>query len=640
MAKNLFQYSQPTLKSFQDRLSVAIVFVVVCFGFLVLRFVWLQVFTHQKHSLAAESNRIALVPVPANRGLIIDRNGIVIARNYSAYTLEISPSLVESDINTLLDELSEVIDIQPKDRRNFLKVLNESKTFDSFPIRTLLSDVEVARFTAQRFRFPGVEIRARLFRQYPYGELGSHLIGYIGRVSPKDREKLVAELESSRGLDDTAQRKNINLLGMPYVGKIGVEQSYEFALRGSPGFEQVEITAGGRAVRTLSTSASTPGNNLILSVDAKLQYLVEELYGKRRGAFVAIEPSTGDILAFVSKPNFNPNDFVEGIDPTVWKSLNDSLEKPLYNRPLKGIYPPGSTYKPFMALAALENGKRTPSQAISDPGFFTFGNHTFRDDKKGGHGMVDMAKSIVESCDTYYYTLARDMGVNMMHDFMKPLGFGQITGIDLDGEVRGVLPSTNWKEKTFKRPEQQKWYEGETISLGIGQGYNSFTILQLAHATANLANGGIVMKPHIVKAIENPITKKKSLTTPKESYRIPLKSEHIDVIKNAMLDVNKFGTSAQAFTGAAYQPAGKTGTAQVFSLGSKNYSHGATAEFLRDHALYIVFAPADKPKIAIGMIVENAGFGAVNAAPIARRALDYYLEGKWPKEIPEWKNAP
>ena len=612
----------------------------VCFGFLVLRFVWLQVFTHQKHSLAAESNRIALVPVPANRGLIIDRNGIVIARNYSAYTLEISPSLVESDINTLLDELGEVIDIQPKDRRNFLKILNESKTFDSFPVRTLLSDVEVARFTAQRFRFPGVEIRARLFRQYPYGELGSHLIGYIGRVSPKDREKLIAELESSRGSDDTVQRKNINLLGMPYVGKIGVEQSYEFALRGAPGFEQVEITAGGRAVRTLTTSVSTPGNNLILSVDAKLQYLVEELYGKRRGAFVAIEPSTGDILAFVSKPNFNPNDFVEGIDPTVWKTLNDSLEKPLYNRPLKGIYPPGSTYKPFMALAALENGKRTPSQAISDPGFFTFGNHTFRDDKKGGHGMVDMAKSIVESCDTYYYTLARDMGVNMMHDFMKPLGFGQITGIDLDGEVRGVLPSTNWKEKTFKRPEQQKWYEGETISLGIGQGYNSFTILQLAHATANLANGGVVMKPHLVKAIENPITKKKSLTTPKESYRIPLKSEHIEVIRNAMLDVNKFGTSAQAFTGAAYQAAGKTGTAQVFSLGSKNYSHSGTAEFLRDHALYIVFAPADNPKIAIGMIVENAGFGAVNAAPIARRALDYYLEGKWPKEIPEWKNAP
>jgi penicillin-binding protein 2 len=635
-----FKNTQPTVKSFQDRLAVAMVFVLVCFGLLLLRFVWLQIFTHNRHSVAAENNRIALVPVPASRGLIIDRNGVVIARNYSAYTLEINPSQIEGNVNDLLEELSQVIDIQPKDKKNFLKLLNESKTFDSFPVRTLLSDVEVAKFTAQRFRFPGVEIRARLFRQYPYGELGSHVIGYIGRVSQRDREKLIAELDDNRASNDSNQRRNINLLGTPYVGKIGLEQSYEYALRGAPGFEQVEITAGGRAVRTLTTSSSTPGNNLVLSIDIKLQHLVEELYGKRRGAFVAIEPETGDVLAFVSKPNFNPNDFVEGIDPTTWKSLNESLEKPLYNRPLKGIYPPGSTYKPFMALAALETGKRTPSQAISDPGYFTFGNHTFRDDKKGGHGMVDMAKSIVESCDTYYYLLARDMGVNMMHDFMKPLGFGQITGIDLDGEARGTLPSTAWKERTFKKPEQQKWFDGETISLGIGQGYNSFTILQLAHATANLANKGVVMKPHLVKSIENPITKERKLTTPKESYRVDLKSENIEVIKNAMVDVNKFGTSAQAFSGVTYQAAGKTGTAQVFSLNSKNYSHSATPEFLRDHALFIVFAPADKPKIAIAMVVENAGFGAAQAAPIARRALDYFIEGRWPKEVPEWKSAP
>jgi penicillin-binding protein 2 len=505
----------------------------------------------------------------------------------------------------------------------------------------LLSDVEVAKFTAQRFRFPGVEIRARLFRQYPYGELGSHLIGYIGRVSQKDREKLIAELDSSKSMDeDWAQRKNINLLGMPYIGKVGIEQSYEHALRGSPGFEQVEITAGGRAVRTLSTSPSTPGKNLVLAVDIKLQHLVEQLYGKRRGAFVAIEPQTGDILAFVSKPNFNPNDFVEGIDASTWKDLNESLEKPLYNRPLKGTYAPGSTYKPFMALAALETGKRTPSQSIADPGYFILGNHTFRDDKVGGHGTVDMAKSIVESCNTYYYHLARDMGVNPMHDFMKPLGFGQITGIDLEGEARGILPSTAWKEKAFKKTEQQKWFEGETISLGIGQGYNSFTILQLAHATANIANQGVVMKPHLVKSIENPITKDRVLTTAKESYKIDLKKENIDVITSAMVDVNKFGTSAAVFKGVSYNAAGKTGTAQVFSLNAKKYNHGATPEFLRDHALFVVFAPAENPKIAIAMIVENAGFGAAHAAPIARRALDYYLEGRWPKEVPEWKNAP
>jgi penicillin-binding protein 2 len=251
-----------------------------------------------------------------------------------------------------------------------------------------------------------------------------------------------------------------------------------------------------------------------------------------------------------------------------------------------------------------------------------------------------MAKSIVESCNTYYYQLARDMGVNPMHDFMKPLGFGQITGIDLEGESRGILPSTAWKEKAFKKTEQQKWFEGETISLGIGQGYNSFTILQLAHATANLANQGVVMKPHLVKSIENPITKERVLTTAQESYKIDLKKENIDVVTNAMVDVNRFGTSSAVFKGASYNAAGKTGTAQVYSLNAKTYNHGATPEFLRDHALFVVFAPAENPKIAIAMIVENAGFGAAHAAPIARRALDYYLEGRWPKEVPEWKSAP
>jgi penicillin-binding protein 2 len=636
-----FNKPQPTVRSFQQRLSVAMIFVLICFAILLARFVWLQVITYNRHSVAAENNRIALIPIPANRGLITDRNGVVIARNYSAYTLEITPAQIEMDVNKLLDELSEVVDIQAKDRRNFLKLFKESKTFDSFAIRTLLTDKEVAKFTAQRYRFPGVDIQARLFRQYPYGELGSHLIGYIGRVSQKDREKLIAELDSSKSKeDDWEQRKNINLLGMPYIGKVGVEQSYEQALRGSPGFEQVEITAGGRAVRTLSTSSSTPGKNLVLSIDIKLQSIVEELYGNRRGAFVAIEPKTGDILAFVSKPNFNPNDFIEGIDPNTWKNLNESLEKPLYNRPLKGIYSPGSTYKPFMALGALETGKRTPSQSIADPGYFNLGNHTFRDDKVGGHGTVDMAKSIVESCNTYYYQLSKDMGVNLMHDFMKPLGFGQLTGVDLIGESRGVLPSTDWKVRTFKNPEQQKWFEGETISLGIGQGYNNFTILQLAHATANIANQGVVMKPHLVKSIEDPISRDKKITVAHESYKIDLKKENIDVITSAMVDVNRFGTSAAAFKGAGYNAAGKTGTAQVYSLNSKTYNHGATPEMLRDHALYIVFAPAENPKIAIAMVVENAGFGAAHAAPIARRALDYYLEGRWPKEVPEWKNAP
>ncbi len=635
----MVSFKKLDLDSFQERIHIATLFVTFCFLLLVTRLVWLQLVSHSKYALLAESNRIALVPAPANRGLLIDRNGIVIGRNYSALTLDVNAEEVKGDVDQLINELSEIVDISPKDRRNFKRSLEDSRNMGTFPLRSMLNEAETARFMANRYRFPGVEIRARSFREYPYNELASHLIGYIGRVSQKDKERMQAEVEGAK-VDDPDALQASFLSGIQYVGKIGLEQSYETVLRGIPGYDQVEITAGGKPVRTLSSSPSVPGKNVVLSVDIKLQYLVEQLYGNFRGAFVAIEPETGDILAFVSKPNFNPNDFVEGIDSVTWKELNDSPQKPLYNRPLKGIYPPGSTYKPFMALAALEKQKRTPSQTISDPGYFDFGNHTFRDDKKGGHGIVDMQKSIVESCDTYYYLLARDMGVNMMHDFMKPFGFGQLTGIDLQGESRGVLPSTEWKKNTFKKPEQQKWYEGETISLGIGQGYNAFTILQLAHAMANVANNGIVMKPHLVKAIENPFTRNRVLTTPKESYRIDLNPENIAIIKKAMVEVNVSGTSTVAFKGAGYVTGGKTGTSQVFSLNSKEYKHSSTAEFLRDHALYIAFAPADKPTIVLAMVVENAGFGAQWAAPIARKALDYYIEGKWPKEIPEWKRAP
>lgn len=633
-------FKKTDLYSFQDRVQVAVIFVTICFLILLARLVWLQVISHNKYSTLAENNRIAIVPAPANRGLLIDRNGIVIGRNYSALTLDVNVSEIEGSVDRLIDELSEIILISPRDRRNFKRALEDARNMGTFPLRSMLNDVETARFMANRYRFPGVEIRSRNFREYPYNELGSHLIGYIGRVSQKDKERMQSEINNANESDDPSELKNAFLPGIQYVGKIGVEQSYESVLRGVPGYDQVEITAGGKPVRTLSSFPSTPGKNVVLSIDIKLQYLVEQLYGNFRGAFVAIEPATGDILAFVSKPNFNPNDFVEGIDSTTWKELNESKDRPLYNRPLKGIYPPASTYKPFMALAALELKKRTASQSFADPGYFTLGNHTFRDDKKGGHGMVDMEKSIVESCDTYYYQLAKDMGVNMMHDFMKPLGFGQITGIDLEGEARGILPSTDWKKTAFKKPEQQKWFEGETISLGIGQGYNSFTILQLAHALANVVNDGVVMKPHLVKAIEDPFTRQRKLTTPTESYRIDLKPENIELIKKSMVAVNQTGTSAASFKDAPYTHAGKTGTAQVFNLNAKEYNHATTPEFLRDHSLFIAFAPADKPTIAIALIVENAGFGAQYAAPIARKALDFYINGKWPKGVPEWKRAP
>jgi len=609
------------LHFFRRRLAVAAAFVLFCFFLLLLRFIWLQAIKHHEYAELAEDNRISVVPVVPNRGLIMDRNGVVLARNYSAYTLEITPSKIKGELDAVIDELATLVHIQPKDRKRFRKLLEESKNFESVPIRTRLTDEEVARFTVQRYRFPGVDIQARLFRQYPLGAVAAHVIGYIGRINRKDLDDIEAN-----GEDD-------NYIGTNYIGKEGLEKKYEKHLHGTTGYEEVEISAGGRAVRTLSRNAATPGSNLILSIDIELQKIVEEAFGERRGALIAIEPSTGDILAYVSMPTFDPNLFVEGIDQQSWDELNNSLDRPLVNRPLSGAYPPGSTYKPFMALAALELGKRTPSNTISDPGFFILGNHRFRDDKPGGHGVVDMYNSIVHSCDTYYYMLANDLGVDAMHDFMKPFGFGQKTDIDLEHERTGILPSTDWKRKRFKTPAQQKWYAGETISLGIGQGANSFTPLQLAQATSILANDGVVMRPHLVKIIEDSATRNRTLTVPKESYRINLKPEHLEFVKQAMVGVTKEGTSAAVFSRTEYISAGKTGTAQVIGMKqNEKYNAKLVAERKRDHSLYIAFAPADKPRIAIAAIVENGGFGATAAAPIAKKALDYYLLGKKPQD--------
>ncbi|HMN74846.1 MAG TPA: penicillin-binding protein 2 [Burkholderiaceae bacterium] len=608
------------LSGFRMRLVAAAAFVLLCFGLLGARLVYLQIYKYEELSTQAENNRISVVPIVPNRGLILDRNGVVLADNYSAYTLEIAPTKV-ADLDATIDALAEVVPIETRDRKRFKRLMEESKSVDSLPIRTKLSDEEVARFTAQRFRFPGVEIKARLFRNYPLGETASHLIGYIGRINQTEK----AAIEDT---DDAA-----NYRGTDYIGKLGVEQSYEAELHGTTGFEEVETTAGGRAVRRLQSNPAIPGNTVQLSIDIRLQALVEELFGDRRGALVAIDPRNGEILAFVSKPNFDPNLFVDGIDVENWKALNESPDKPLLNRALRGAYPPGSTYKPFMALAALTLGKRTPQQAISDPGYFWFGNHKFRDDKEGGHGSVDMYKSIVKSCDTYYYMLANDLGVDAMHDFMAPFGLGQLTGIDIHGEVRGVLPSTAWKKAAYRRKEQQKWYAGETISLGIGQGYNTFTMLQLAQATAALAAGGTHYRPRLVREIEDFETRGTRRVSGKPLEPIALKPEHVAFIHEAMYGVTQEGTSARIFAGAPYKTGGKTGTAQVIAIGKdEKYDAKKLDERHRDHALYVAFAPLDEPHIAIAMIVENAGFGAAAAAPIARRVFDYVLLGKLPSE--------
>ena len=606
---------------FRVRLAVIGVLAFVCFSILLGRYVWLQIVKHEAYATKANENRISVVPIVPNRGLILDRNGVILARNYSAYTLEITPSKITQDLDSLIDDLSELVDIQPKHRKRLRKLMEESKSFGSLPIRTRLSDEEVARFTAQRFRFPGVDVQARLFRQYPLGDVASHVIGYIGRINKRDAE-LIEDSEDAP-----------NYKGTSYIGKEGLEKSYEKILHGTTGFEEVEVSAGGRPVRTLSRNLPTSGKNLILSVDIELQKVVEEAFGDRRGAFVAIEPETGDVLSFVSMPTFDPNLFVEGIDQQSWNELNTSEDIPLLNRPLTGAYPPGSTFKPFMALAGLELGRRTTTQAISDPGYFAFGNKIFRDDKPGGHGLVDMYRAVALSCDTYFYQLANEMGVDTMHDFMAQFGMGQITGIDLDHERKGLLPSTAWKRAAFKKPSNQRWIPGDTISLGIGQGQNTFSPLQMAHATATLVNNGIVMKPHLVKQVEDPQSKQRSLTVPKESYRIPLKIANIEFIKNAMGGVVREGTGMRAFAGAAYTSGGKTGTAQVIAM-KKTEKHGTkhAVERFRDHSWYIAFAPIDKPRIAVAIIVENGGYGSESAAPIVRKAFDYYLLGKRPTE--------
>jgi len=616
-----FKNTAHELRLFRLRLLAMSVLVLVCFGLLLARFLWLQVVRHDAYAAQAEENRISVVPIVPNRGLIMDRNGVVLARNYSAYTLEITPSKIKTNIDDLIDELGTLVEIQPRDRRRFRRLQEESKNFESVPIRTRLTDEEVAKFTAQRYRFPGVEVQARLFRQYPYGKTAAHVIGYIGRISQRDAERIA----------DSDDEANYN--GTDYIGKEGLEKSYESQLHGTTGYEEVEISASGRAVRSLSRTPATPGKNLILSIDIELQKVVEEAFGDQKGALVAINPATGDILAYVSQPSYDPNLFVEGIDQQSWDELNKSPDRPLLNRPLSGLYSPGSTYKPFMALAALELGKRRPQDAIRDPGFFVLGNHRFRDDKEGGHGVVDMYRSIAISCDTYYYMLANDMGVNAIHDFMKPFGFGQITGIDLEHEKRGILPSTEWKRTSFRKPEQKRWIAGDTVSLGIGQGYNSFTPLQLAQAMSVLANNGVVMKPHLVKIVEDGVTHERTETVPKESYRIPLKQENVDFIKRAMVGVVKEGTGAAAFRGAPYESGGKTGTAQVVNIAkNQKYDSRKLSRIFHDNGLYIGFAPADSPRIAIAAVVENGGWGAGVAAPLVRKAMDYFMLGKRPNE--------
>jgi penicillin-binding protein 2 len=603
------EFSGRFSSEFRQRASVAALFVVLAMVGLTLRFAQLQVWQHEDHAARADENRMALLPIQAPRGQILDRYGTVLARNDAGFSLEIEPFQV-TNLNATIERISGTIGLRPSEINRFRRASAEARRFDSIPLKTRLTDEEVARLVTRVADLPGVNIQQRSIRSYPFEASSSHLLGHIGRVSRFDRERL-----EEAGISN-------DYLGVTHIGKLGIEKSYEPVLKGRPGFQKIEVTASGRLVRELGLKAPEPGQNLLLAIDFGLQTRIEEAYKGRRGALVAMVPQTGEILAFVSQPNFDPNAFVDGVDPELWSELNNSPDVPLLNRALRGIYPPGSTYKPFMAIAALASGARKPDDTIQDPGYFMLGNHRFRDSRPEGHGRVDLKKSIVVSSDTYYYKLAIDMGVDNIFRHIAPFGFGRTTGIDMEGETAGILPSSDWKMKRFGK----EWLTGETPSIGIGQGYNAFTILQLARATAALANGGKLVKPRLVKAIEDPRSGNVIEMPPEIEADLNIPEDWLSLVRDAMVEVNLSGTGARVMAGTPYKVAGKTGTSQIFTIKqNETYVASRVAERLRDHSLYVAFAPADNPKVALAVIVENGGFGAAAAAPIARQVMDFLL---------------
>ncbi len=610
MVKRLTKEEIQQIKTFRGRSWFFGFVTVFLFSILAFRFFYLQVIEYDNFIVKAEANRKTEAFHAPRRGIIMDKHGEMLAANEPIYTLEITPGKVHG-LNKTIEDLSKIIEISKYERRKFLRLKDELPRLSPVPLKSNLTDEEVARFVAQSWRYPGVEVRSRMHRYYPQGKDAAHVVGYIGRISQRDQ----TALEKSG--------KEADYTGTLYIGKLGLEQSYEDVLHGKPGVEELEVRASGRPIRSLSNRPSTTGSNLVLSLDMGLQREITKVLNGRRGAIVAIEPATGDILGFVSNPSFDPNLFVDGIDQETWDGLNQDPDKPLLNRALRGAYPIGSTIKPFLAASAAELGVRDPKTVIQDRGTFKLGNHIFRDSTHGrGYGPVDMKRSIVVSSDVYYYSLAQDMGIDRIHDSLAPFGFGQITGIDLKGEVRGILPSKEWKLKRFKR----KWLTGDTISVGIGQGYNAFTMLQLAHAVATLANDGIIMKPHLVKKIVDPTTGEEHYVARDPIGKVPIRKEYLNLVKKAMNEVTTQGTGRKIFQGAPYKVAGKTGTAQVLGIKQgEKYDKDKIKERHRDHSLFIAFAPYEKPVIALAILVENGGFGAQAAAPAAREILDYYL---------------
>lgn len=605
-------------RDFQIRVVVAFVFIVLMFCVLVGRFVFLQIIKHDEFIAQATTNRISLIPTPPTRGEIVDVNGVVLARNYPAYSLELIPNKIEGKIEDTINALRPYVDISEGDLKRFKKFRADFRSYENVPLKLKLSNEEAARLAAQLYRFKGVEINARTFREYPYGKLTSHFLGYIGRISDRDLKEL--------------EEKDLAALyrGSTHIGKSGLESFYERQLHGTPGYQEVEKDAFGNVVRILKTVAPKTGQTLKLSMDIRVQQEADRLMAGRRGALIAIDPQSGGVLAYVSNPSFDPNLFIDGIDSDTWKSLNEDWQRPLVNRITQGLYPPGSTFKPFMGMALLESKQIGMNTVVPAPGAWRIPGttHWFRDSVRSGHGSANLSKAIQVSSDTFFYQLGYTMGIDKARPYLAQFGLGEQTGIDLPHEYRGVLPSPEWKEKRFSRlkPSLRKWLPSEMVPISIGQGYNAFTPLQMAHATATLANNGVVYRPHLVKEMVDYDNHQITMIDPQPTRTLPFQKRHFDYIKQAMTKVlQPGGTARQVGYGLRYSMGGKTGTAQVVQIKQgASYNAAALAEQHRDHAWFIAFAPVDKPKIAIAVLLENGGWGA-NAAPVARSLSDFYL---------------
>lgn len=605
-------YSRESI-GYNSRIVVAGTLVFVLFFILVGRLVYLQVISHQHFTTLSQDNRVKLIPLPPTRGLIYDRNGVPLAENRPAFSLEIVPERVQN-LDRTLKELAKIIEISPSDQERFNKLRKRKRRFESIPIRVHISPEEAATFAVNQHKFPGAAIRAGLTRDYPQDTITAHTLGYVGRISEKDLHTISAS----------------NYAGTTYIGKNGVEKTYESVLHGKVGLEKVEVNALGKVVRVLEQTPPIPGRSMQLNIDVDLHRTALAAFGENIGAAVAIDPKTGGVLALVSKPGFDPNLFVEGISSKDYKALQGDDSKPLYNRALRGQYPPGSTVKPFMGLAGLESSTITPDTKKYCIGYYQLPGHThrYRDWKKTGHGPVDVDIAITQSCDVYFYQLAHDMGVNRLQEYLKYFRFGEKTGVDLVGERSGIRPSREWKKKRYRQP----WYPGETVIMGIGQGYFLTTPLQLAAATAAIANGGTYYTPHIAARIIDDNTQESWQLDP-AAFPIPVSEpmnwEHV---RKAMANVveGQRGT-AKRIRSDDYRIAGKTGTAQVFTVKQdEKYDEATIEKKMRDHALFIAYAPIEDPRIAVAVIVENGGHGGSTAAPIARQIMDAYLSETQP----------